>query len=61
MLEFDPAQRINFSSLIDKLSPLLMKNLAEIQKLFQRSEVSGLSQNKEGAEAYANQLVLKLS
>ncbi len=34
MLEYDPIKRINFSTLIDLLSPLLMKNLTEIQSLY---------------------------
>jgi hypothetical protein len=34
MLEYDPIKRINFSTLIDLLSPLLMKNLNEIQNLY---------------------------
>lgn len=31
MLEYDPQKRINFSHLIDMLSPLLVKNLGDIQ------------------------------
>lgn len=34
MLQNDPQKRITFSTLIDMLSPLLVKNLAEIQKLY---------------------------
>ena len=34
MLEYDPIKRINFSTMIDLLSPVLMKNLTEIQNLY---------------------------
>lgn len=34
MLEYDPQKRINFSHLIDLLSPLLVKNLGDIQQLY---------------------------
>lgn len=36
MLEYDPKKRINFSTLIDMLSPLLMSNLSDIQKLYKK-------------------------
>lgn len=37
MLDLDPRKRINFGNLIDKLSPLLMKNIENIQSLFSNS------------------------
>jgi hypothetical protein len=69
MLEFDPLKRINFSALIDILSPLLSKNLTQIQNLFNVSpSMSGVNKpkNEYGNYTYngtagANHLMARLS
>ena len=68
MLEYEPAKRISYGVLIDKLNPLLSGNMEKIQKLYsgeaenEQSRISAMSLSGRGGEdGYSNQLMRKLS